>query len=443
MTALPPMIRAKAWLAANPQIAQTVAAFAIKIAGAGLSFGFSLLVARSFGPAGVGQFGLMVTTLTLAATACLIGLDYILIRTVAGDIRQQAFGKAIGVIRTVTRIVAANALLMWALLAVAIVPLLARFAGGSDAVRVLAAASFGVVPVALIRIVSSTLRSTGRVLFAQLIDGPLSMALALAVLGGWLLLGHPDAVAAGITYVAAIGGMTAIGALVAVRDTGRWRVAAGTAGADAAAARPMLAAGAKILIVVLAGFATDWLILTALARYRSTVEVGLFRTAWQIATLFNIVVVAFDAVSGPRIAAAWRIDDRAAIGRTWRQAVAIITALSLPALVVVLAVPHWLLGFFGPAFPAAATALRILAAGQLVNMLTGPIGSILVMTGHERWSMAYSLVAFALAAVLSLTIVPYFGLNGAAAATALVLAFRNISAFWLVSRLVGLKSSSP
>ena len=115
------------------------------------------------------------------------GLDYILIRTVAGDLRQQAFGQAKGVIRTVTRITGGNALVMWALLAFAIVPLLARFTGGPESVRVLAAASFGVVPVALIRVVSSALRSTGRVLFAQLIDGPLSMALALALCSaaGW------------------------------------------------------------------------------------------------------------------------------------------------------------------------------------------------------------------------------------------------------------------
>lgn len=424
--------RVRRWLAANPQIPQTIAAFAIKIAGAGLSFGFSLLVARSFGPEGVGAFGLMVTTLTLAATACLVGLDYVLIRTVAGDVREGALGAAKGVIRSVTRIVGGNALLMWALLALVAVPLLARFTGGPDTTAVLAAAAFGVLPIALVRVVSSTLRSTGRVLLAQLIDGPLSMALALAVLGGMLLAGHPDARDAGRIYVGAIGAMVVLGAAIAWRDTARWP------SADPVAVRPLLAGGVRILVVVLAGFATDWLILTVLARYRSTADVGLFRTAWQIATLFNIVVVAFDAVAGPRIAAAWRVDDRAAIARTWRQAVAVITGLSLPLLIVVLAAPEWLLHFFGPAFPAAATALRILALGQLVNMLTGPIGSILVMTGHERWSMTYSLVAMILAVILAAIVIPRFGLEGAATVSSAVLIFRNLIAFWLVSRLIGL-----
>ncbi len=436
MTASPPSARARAWLAANPQIPQTIAAFAIKIAGAALSFGFSLLVARAFGPAGVGQFGLMVTTLTLAATACLVGLDYVLIRTVAGDIRQGALGAAKGVIGWVTRVTGGNALLMWALLALAGVPLLARLTSGPASVAVLAAASFGVVPFVMIRIVSSVLRGTGRVLLAQLVDGPLSMALGLAVLGALLLTGHPDARDAGRIYVAAIGVMAVAGALVAARDLRGWPVA------EAVAKRPLLSGGAKILIVVLTGFATDWLILTALARYRTTAEVGLFRTAWQIATLFNIIVVAFDAVAGPRIAAAWRVDDRAAIARTWRQAIAIITTLSLPLLIVVLAVPEWVLHFFGPAFPQAATALRILALGQVVNMLTGPIGSMLVMTGHERWSMAYALVALVLTAILSASVIPTFGLTGAAIVSASILAFRNLIALFLVSRLIGLRHSN-
>lgn len=428
----PSPTRARAWLADNPQIPQTIAAFAIKIVGAGLSFGFSLLIARAYGPAGVGAFGLMVTTLTLAATACLVGLDYVLIRTVAGDVRQGALGAARGVVRTITRIVGGNALLMWGLLALLAIPLLTRFAGGPDATAVLAAASFGVLPIALIRVVSSTLRSTGRVLLAQLLDGPLSMALALAALGGFLIAGQPDVRDAGRIYVAAIGVTVLLGAGIAWRDTARWPVAA------AVAARPLLAGGVRILAVVLAGFATDWVILTVLARYRSTAEVGLFRTAWQVATLFNIVVVAFDAVAGPRIAAAWRIDDRAAIARTWRQAVAVITGLSLPLLIVVLAAPEWVLHFFGPAFPAAATALRILALGQLVNMLTGPIGSILVMTGHERWSMMYSIAALLVATVFAVTIIPYFGLEGAATVSSGALIFRNLIAFYLVSRFIRL-----
>ena len=96
---------AKDYLARNPHILQTVAAFAIKIVGALLSFGFTILLARHYGPAGVGQFGLAVTTLLIASTAALLGTDYILIRTVAGDIRIGRRDLARGAIRTVATMV--------------------------------------------------------------------------------------------------------------------------------------------------------------------------------------------------------------------------------------------------------------------------------------------------------------------------------------------------
>lgn len=75
---------AKAYIGRNPHIGQTIAAFSIKIVGALLSFGFTILLVRAYGPAGVGQFGLAVTILLIASTAALFGTDYILIRTVAG-----------------------------------------------------------------------------------------------------------------------------------------------------------------------------------------------------------------------------------------------------------------------------------------------------------------------------------------------------------------------
>lgn len=433
MNAISPMSRARAWWAANPQIIQTLTAFSIKIAGAGLSFGFNLLVARSFGPVGVGQFGLMLATLTLAATLCLVGLDYVLIRTVAGDLREGAFAAAKGVLRTVTLFVCCSALLMWGLLAIAGMPLLARSLG-ADATLVLGTTIGGVVPIALIRIVSSTLRSTGRVIFAQMLDGPMSMALSLAILGVLLAAGIGDARLAGGIYIGSITAAVLLGAAVVAHDLRRWNAVA-----VPVRAAPLLTAGAKIMIVILAGYASDWLILTSLARVSSPAEVGLYRTAWQIGTLFNLVVVAFDAVSGPRIAAAWRVGDRSGIARIWRQAIAVIATLSLPPLAVVVIVPEWILGLFGPEFVAASTALRILAAGQLINILTGPIGSILIMTGYERWSMGYSLVSLALTAVLAVVLMPMLGVEGAAITASVALAFRNLTALVLVWRFIGLR----
>jgi O-antigen/teichoic acid export membrane protein len=418
---------AKGYLARNPHILQTIAAFSIKIVGAVLSFGFTIMLARAYGPAGVGQFGLAVTTLLIASTAALLGTDYILIRTVAGDIKIDRRDLARGAIRTVATMVLVTSIAVAVVLTLGGVPLLQRLYDTPGDGLVLRAVTFGVIPIALIRIVSSSLRSSGRVLFAQILDGPASMAIAIATVAVLHVLAVPTTVvSAGIAYVAGIAVCVAIGAVVQWRDMRDWPH-------TPVPLLPILAQGWPILCVVLVGYSIDWLILTLLATHHSAVEVGIFRTAWQVTSIFNLIIVSFDAVAGPRIAAAYRIGDLSGIGRTWRQAVAIILALSLPLFVLTLGFPGLVMQLFGSEFAEGTTVLRILALAQLVNVLTGPIGSVLIMTGGERYSLGNSLLSLGVALLTALTLIPMFGLTGAAIASALTLSVRNLVGWAIVA----------
>lgn len=411
-------------------IRQTLVAFAIKIAGALLSFIFNLTVARWLGPDGVGAFGLMVTTLTLASTVSLIGLDYVLIRVLAGDLREGARDSAKGAAHAVARLVTMNTLVSALFIALVIEPLITHFIGDAVATSALKVTCWGVVPIALIRIVSASLRGSGRVQVGQLLDGPVSSALATGALAFCFMWGRPTVGLAANLYLATIGLATLVGALISYRDMRSWGVA------RQISLRPMIAGGWKILVAVLTAVATDWLILTGLARYASTSEVGLFRTAWQVAALFNLLVVAFDAVAGPRIAAAWRAGNRLEIIRSARLSALTMTLLASPLLAVCLLAPEWLLHWFGPQFVGGADALRILAVGQLINLATGPIGSILIMTGHETASMNNGIIAVITALIFVLTVVPMFGLTGAALVSASILAFRKIAGLILVTKVI-------
>ena len=428
------MIRAKAqasrrWLAANPQIPQTLFALLIKIVGAVVSFGLSLFIARTFGPTGAGAFGLMVTTLLLASTICLVGLDFVLIRTIAGDLKQGARGLARSSVIAAARLTGINALVMVLLLTVVVLPLMATFIG-EPAVVALRVTTWGVVPLLAIRIVSAVLRGSGRVLLGQLLDGPISTGLTVAAFAAWAVWGTPAVSDIAQIYLGAIAATAVVGGVVGARDVATWGKA------ERRPMSPMLAAGWKIAVVVLIGWSIDWLILVALARFQSTTEVGLFRTTWQIASLFNVLVVAVEAVVGPRVAAAWRSLDRPAIARMYRQSSVMMALLASPLLLLCFAAPEWLLHFFGPEFVDAATALRILAFAQFVNLVTGPTGTILMMTGHERTALWNASTSLVLAVVLIFAVVPVYGLIGAALTSAAPIIFRNLVSVVMVRRLL-------
>jgi O-antigen/teichoic acid export membrane protein len=93
------------------------------------------------------------------------------------------------------------------------------------------------------------------------------------------------------------------------------------------------------------------------------------------------------------------------------------------------------LGLFGPDFVAGAPALRILLLGHMLAFLCGPVAVILVMQGHERLVMWTALGALVCNAGLNLALIPNYGINGAAAATALSAVLFKLCLFGAVLRL--------
>jgi O-antigen/teichoic acid export membrane protein len=103
----------------------------------------------------------------------------------------------------------------------------------------------------------------------------------------------------------------------------------------------------------------------------------------------------------------------------------------------------WVLRFlYGPEFAVGATALAILCFGQLLCVITGPVGSLLMMTGHERDAVKGTLAALIVTIVLAMILIPNWGLNGAATATASGMVLRNGINCWHVFRRLDIKPLS-
>jgi O-antigen/teichoic acid export membrane protein len=143
-------------------------------------------------------------------------------------------------------------------------------------------------------------------------------------------------------------------------------------------------------------------------------------------------------MAAPMMAAAYNNHRQDEFQVVLRRAILWSTLGVVPLAAVMLLVPQFLLGLFGPGFRAGAPILRILAIGQLVNGLTGPCGFSLLMTGRQRDFAIITAVVAGLTLIGGYLIIPIWGGVGAATVTAGSVAALNGSMLaWTLLRVTG------
>jgi O-antigen/teichoic acid export membrane protein len=189
-----------------------------------------------------------------------------------------------------------------------------------------------------------------------------------------------------------------------------------------------------LLLVNSMSLIMGWTDVLVLGMYRDAGEVGVYGIALRLSLLTAFVLSAVNVVVAPQFAALHAQGDVAALKRLAQQSALWTSAAAAPAILVLLLVPDLILQIFGPQFKEGAGALRILAIGQLVNVATGSVGMLLVMTGHEKVMRNIVAASAALNLLANFLLVPRYGALGAATSTALSLAFMNIVSWFMVRK---------
>ena len=165
--------------------------------------------------------------------------------------------------------------------------------------------------------------------------------------------------------------------------------------------------------------------------------VGIFGVANRTAACTNFILIAINSIASPKFAALYKQGDIEALGKMAQHSARLITLLALPVLILFLLAPERVMKLFGPQFSGDAIVLSILAVGQFVNVATGSVQVILVMCGYERLLRNVTVLCVIIQVVLSLVLVPLWGVVGAAVADASMKIFQNILAASLVRQILG------
>ena len=189
-----------------------------------------------------------------------------------------------------------------------------------------------------------------------------------------------------------------------------------------------------LLLSVFAGFFNTNLDILMIGSLMGDFETGIYRAAVRGALLVSIANMVSLQVLGPMLSRALAQKDTAGAQRflAYSALVSLVVAFTLCALLALAA--HPFLALFGPEFPEAATAMRILLAGMAVNVLAGGGGILLVMLNRETRVLMINLAGLALNIVLNYALIRLWGIEGAAAATSLTLAFVALAILHSVKR---------
>lgn len=114
-------------------------------------------------------------------------------------------------------------------------------------------------------------------------------------------------------------------------------------------------------------------------------------------------------------------------------------SLVLAALILLIGKP--MLWLFGPDFTAGYPLLFILMIGVVTRASIGPAESLLTMSGNQNACAAAYAATLAVNVVLSIILIPTFGLWGAAIATTLSMVFEAVVLSFIVWRRLGIVMS--
>lgn len=415
-----------------------VGSLALRGLGIAVTFFSQLLLARTLGAYGTGIVVLAVTVAGVPAALAVLGLDNTLIRFVGAAKARQDWSEILGLARISLQLSAIASTIGGMMLFFA-APLLARELFEEPAlIFPLELAALSIVPFTLNRVLVALLKAVGRPLVATLAETTGPAMLWLITLGLIALTLGPafDSVSAVSAYSGTLLLVLAIVFLV-------WRrvLPHVPSVASEAQKRRLFKSSAPLFWITSVQLVMSLADTLMLGVFFEADQIGVYNVALRLASLVSLILIAVNTVLPPRFSALWAEGRKDELRRLARQTTVFLWITSVPVVLLFVLWPSDLLQLFGPEFVDGRFALVVLTLGQFVNVATGPVGYLLIMSGHEWLLRNVVVVATITNITLDLLLIPTFGVNGAAVASAVSLALLNLAALVLVRRRLSLRST--
>ncbi len=153
--------------------------------------------------------------------------------------------------------------------------------------------------------------------------------------------------------------------------------------------------------------------------------------------IIGFILTVYDSILGPRFSRLQHEGNGEGLKQLAQKSAFQMTCFALlPALVFIIW-PSAVLALFGSDYSGAASVVRILVIGQLVNVMTGSVILLLLMADQQRAARNILIWSVVVGGIASLLLIPRYSAEGAAYALLLCLLIQNGVAVYVVKKKFG------
>ncbi|RZF77291.1 capsular biosynthesis protein CpsJ [Pseudoalteromonas sp. S4488] len=405
-------------------VINSLLALAIRVLGAGMSFVFNLIIARQLGADEAGYFFLGLALVMLLSGVARLGFDNTILRFTSAGAENGYTVKAI--LNFALKYVLPVAFI-FAVITYAFAPWLAdnvfNKPGLTDTLQLIAPAIIGL---SIVFLVAMSLQARHK-LIASI---PCQNIAHFMLCGAAVIVFSADSASTAALYLSlSLGGTSSFFYWLSIKSLNN--------SGEKPDPQQLWHSARPNWIIIMMSQAVQWCAPIIIGVFLVAEQVAFFSVAQRIALLTTFILMAVNLVVAPKFSAFHAKGDDVGIRKTALFSVRLLVLSAFPIVLFMLFFPEFLMSLFGDEFKQGALILQILVLGQAVNVITGSVGFLLMMSGYERDMRLVTLIS-GFGVLISVPIfTKLLGAVGAASATAFFISLQNLLAVYFVKKRLG------
>lgn len=170
----------------------------------------------------------------------------------------------------------------------------------------------------------------------------------------------------------------------------------------------------------------DFMDVVVLKMFVTKATLGVYRNSQTLSQLAATVLVGMNTTIQPKISQLFHKNQMDEVRKITQRSSKLIFLLNIPIFIILIFGSKYVLSIYGKEFMSGALCLTILSIGQVVNTATGPVAQLLNVTGHHKKFRDIAFMGAMVKLLLNIALIPFYGIYGAAIASAISMATWNI-----------------